>query len=635
MKIQSFKSILLPFMLGLSVFISALFGLWQGVELNMYDNYFKLRGIKSPGEDVVIIAMDEKSIGELGALPWPRKYHANLLDYLGQAKAVGFDLLFDTPSRLEDDNALAHAIKRHGRVILASMFRFEQRENGEWLQQLCIPCEQMIKNARGTGFVNLPADKGNIVRKTTLVDTNTFGPEKPIPSFSLAVTMLAENIGMDQLEIEGNNVRLGNVSFPINSANQMWIDFYGPSRTFPTYSYVDVLKGKISPEKFKDKIVLIGLYTPTVKEDYYENPFTEGNLVLAGKLPVPGVEIHASAIKTYLDHSCFTPASFGVNLAIILLAGLLTFWLTYRRPPWLGLLSTVLIIAAIFSASYLLWEHMHYWIYSASPAAMAAASYLGITVQGFIMSEIERQKTVAMFSRYVSPALVKEILKMDDLKLGGEKREVTIMFADIRGFTAYSENRDPEEVISRLNEYLTVMTRSILAHGGTLDKYLGDGLMAFFGAPVPMPDHAGEAVKTAIEIEEKIAELNEKWAKKGGEPLLIAIGINSGQVVVGNVGSKERMDYTVIGEDVNLASRMEALSKLFKTLIVISERSYNLVKDESLKEKLYYLGEEKVKGFSKPVACYSVKNLDISFIPASDPGFKNSQKTVSSYYLGG
>jgi adenylate cyclase len=246
-----------------------------------------------------------------------------------------------------------------------------------------------------------------------------------------------------------------------------------------------------------------------------------------------------------------------------------------------------------------------------------------VTATEFIQAEIARRKTKAMFSRYVSSDVVDELMNNpDEVALGGKKQVVTIMFCDIRGFTAYSENKDPQDVIKRCNEYLTAMTNIIFRHGGTLDKYLGDGLMAFLGAPVYYEDHVQRAIKTAIEIQQEVENLNQIWAAQGAIPLKVAVGINTGPAVVGNVGSSDRMDYTLIGEDVNLASRVEALSKLFEVLIVISERTVEAMQNAEDKDMLYYLGAEQVKGFTNPIGCYSVKGLDLSFEKSTDKGFK-------------
>jgi len=243
-----------------------------------------------------------------------------------------------------------------------------------------------------------------------------------------------------------------------------------------------------------------------------------------------------------------------------------------------------------------------------TPVALIFITYAVTTATDFVVAEMGRRRTKAMFSRYVSASVAEELMRdPDSVGLGGSRKVVTIMFCDIRGFTSYSEGKDPEEVVSRLNEYLTAMTNVIFQNGGTLDKYLGDGLMAIFGAPVYYPDHIQRAIRTAVEIQHEINELNRKWAANNHQPLNIGVGLNTGNALIGNVGSPERMDYTAIGEDVNLASRVEGLTKTFDTLVVISERSVKLLGEQpSLPWNFQFLGHAEVKGFTDPIGVYTV-----------------------------
>ncbi|MEW5897882.1 MAG: adenylate/guanylate cyclase domain-containing protein, partial [Bacillota bacterium] len=509
--------------LGFLVLITAVLGLWEKAELGFYDAWFNLRGKEDPGKDIVIIAMDEKSIEKLGPLPWSRRVHARLLEQLRQAGVVGFDLLFDTPTVPENDTAFAEAIKKHGRVVLASMFSFEQNEKGEWLQQLKTPLPQLAAGMAGVGFINMPADKGNIVRRVTVVDTNTF--ERPYPSFSLAAALTAAGLNPGDLVFQNRIISSGKLNVPLNEANQALIDFWGPGRTFRTYSYIDVLEGRIAPEAFQNKIALVGIATPTERHDIYENPFTKGNLILAGALPSPGVEIHASAIKTYLTGRYFHRASWPVNLGLLILVWAATVFIARRSSPWAGLFFALLLALALVALAYFLWLKIHYWLNIAAPLVMVTVTYVGATVENIVRTELERRRTKALFGRYVSAPVVEELLRHPEkIELGGIKQEITILFSDIRGFTAFSEGKPPEEVLARLNEYFTAMTEIVFRHGGTLDKYQGDGLMAIFGAPVFYPDHARRAVAAAVDMLGRLEELNRHWEEKGEVTLGIGVG---------------------------------------------------------------------------------------------------------------
>ncbi|MGE5454481.1 MAG: CHASE2 domain-containing protein, partial [Methylocystaceae bacterium] len=524
------------------------------------------------------------------------------------------------PKEAKGDTAFAEAIARQGHVIMAAKFAFEKSENGEMLQVFEPPLMQFMEGAAGLGFVNTPSEDDQVIRRISAVDVNTF--EFPVPCFNLAVAL--EAAGKEQTDIKAapGQIIAGGKTIPVDTMNRALINYWGPTATIPTFSYVDVLDGTIPPEFFKGKAVLIGATTQE-EHDNFPTPFTTSNMVKSGSRETPGVEIHASAVQTYLQHAWFRETPTWVDFLLLLVLVLLTAWGVKGRGPWLGLGVTLLALAITATLGYLSWS-AHWWLNIAAPLTAIMFTYVVITATDFLQAEMARRKTKAMFSRYVSPDVVEELINNPDLlALGGRKQVLTIMFADIRGFTAFSENKDPVDVIARLNEYLTAMTNLIFKNGGTLDKYLGDGLMAFFGAPVFYEDHMQRAIKTAIEIQEEVGKLNVLWAEKGGVPLLVACGINTGPAVVGNVGSPDRMDYTLIGEDVNLASRVEALSKLFQTLITISDRTYeSLPEGDPFKDRLQRAGEELVKGFTKPIGVYTIKDMDLHFEKSKDKGFK-------------
>lgn len=600
--------------LGLVVSAASLLGTFEGPELGVYDAWFKLRGAEDPGAEVVIVAIDDRSVERLGPPAWPRAVHAALLERLAGARVVGFDLVFDLPSDADNDSAFTEAVSLHQGVVLASMFLFEQDPDGTWHQQLVTPLPEFAAGAAGVGYVNMPADRGNTVRRVTVVDTNVFS--LPYPSFGLAVTLTALGLDPETLRLEPGTLKMaGTAALPVNADYQTLINFWGPGRTFPTYSYADVLDGTVDPAVFAGRVVLIGDTTP-LSRDYYENPFSRGNLVLSGGLPAPGVEIHAAAVQTYLTGRHFHRAPWAIDLTFLVLAGLATA-VAARRSPWTGLPLAAVVAATVSTVAFVLWLKYHYWLSLAAPLVMVAAVYVGVTVENLVRTELERRRTRAMFGRYVSPVVVEQLMRESDVQLGGVKQEVTVLFSDIRGFTAFSEGKPPELVVTRLNEYFTAMTGCVFRHGGTLDKYLGDGLMAVFGAPLPVPDHARRAVAAAVDMQEQLAELNCRWAARGEPAQGIGVGINSGRVVVGNIGSPERMDYTVIGEAVNLAARLEALNKDYGTQVILSEHTFRLLApgDVPAGWELRELGGAEVRGLAEPVRVYDLIQPDPETVP--------------------
>jgi adenylate cyclase len=599
---------IIPFLLGLIIVFLSFSGLLQSTEDRLYDLYYQLRGPLDPGEDLVIVAIDEKSIAEIGPLPWSREVHAELLEELELAGVVAFDLLFDFPDEARADNLFIRAVEKNGNVVLASMFIYNQVDSGEWYQSLVLPFQELTGGAASIGFINVPVDRGNMIRKITVVDTNYYATL--YPSFSLAIALQSLELQPEQLLIDNNHLVAGSLTIPTNQENQGYIHYWGPGGTFPTYSYVDVLHELYPQETWAGKTVLIGVTTPAAM-DYFETPYTSGNLILQGSLPSAGVEVHASAVKTYLDSRSIRKASLITDLILLAVAWLTTLYLARRFSP-LPALGVILLLALIFSGlAYLCWERGHLIVNLAAVLLIIASIYMNSAISSFISSERERIWIRETFSRYISPDYVTELVKNpESIKLGGQKALITVIFADLRDFTAYCEAESPETIINKLNGFFTEMTAAVFNHGGTLDKYLGDGFMAFFGAPVSDAEHALSAVSAAIEMSSRMTVLNARWNEKGEKTFKMGIGINSGQAVIGNIGSESRMDYSAMGRDVNIASRLDALNKSYNTEIMIGESTVSMVDPQKLPTgwEFYALSEEQLPGLSGKIKVYSLKN---------------------------
>ncbi|NLC07887.1 MAG: adenylate/guanylate cyclase domain-containing protein [Syntrophomonadaceae bacterium] len=607
------KRLFIPCLLLVLFLVSAYFQLWERVESSVYDTWFRLSGAKDPGDQIVIIGMGEKSISELGPLAWPRSTHAALLEQLREARAVAFDLDFDIPGQPDEDRALAQAIHDHGRVVLGYALTFEAAgddpEQGHSMN-IKMPVEDFLIGAAGVGYINMPVDPDNVVRHTTVAFPLPDFPGQFMPSFHLATALVANGLDPEAIsQPDPMQLRINNKLIPVDAQYQALSDFWGPAGTFPTYEYSDVLFGRVDPALLRDRICLIGP-TSVLEHDYQQTPYTRGNLVLDNALPTPGVEIHASCLKTFLEGRYFQRVTTGTNLLFLLLVWLITTVLTLRRGPWAGLAIVSIMIVAIGGLAYGLWLYKHLWLNCAAPLALTIATYTAVTAESYLTAEMERRKTRALFGRYVSPAVVEELTNHPELvELGGKRQEVTILFSDIRGFTSYSEARAPEEVVSRLNEYLSAMTAIVFKHGGMIDKYMGDGMMAVFGAPVQQADHAAKAIAASQEMREQLVELNKMWEARGEHLFNIGIGLSSGPVVVGNVGSQERTDYTVIGEDVNLASRLEGLNKEHGTQLILSDRTLKSLTESGVKIPWHFeeLGQVPVRGFTEPITIYTIR----------------------------
>lgn len=580
------KRLKVPLLISGGVAILVLFlwfvGGFASLDSVLYDFKFKIRGHLKPDKDIVIVAIDEKSIEKLGRWPWPRRVHARLIDILVQkgAKVVIFDVLFTEFDKSDplSDKVFHQVVKRSRRTVLGCFFHISQDGSPA---KILLPIYEKLGSNR-VGFVNIFPEMDGVCRRLPLM-REFKGRE--IPSLSLAGLAIYYNKTPSEIIAEKKIV--------LDVNDEMLINYRGGFEMFDYISYADVIDGKIPKEKIKDKIVLVG-GTATGLFDFKPIPYA----------PVfPGVEIHANAISNIINGNFLRPVS-GVwaFLMVLIFCAASGFYLA-KLGAWGGSVFAFLVLFGYLFFSYLLFLKNFSFSYIA-PIVTVILCYIGIVVYRFFTEEKEKKHIKKTFSYYLSPHVMNEVLSDPSrLKLGGEKQFLTVLFSDIRGFTTISENLKPEEVVCLLNEYLTEMVKVIFKYDGTLDKFMGDAIMAFWGAPIPQNDHALRGVSAAIDMIKSLKVLQSKWRSEGKSVLEVGIGVNTGDMVVGNMGSLDRMDYTVIGDNVNLASRLEGLTKEYDTQIIISEYTYNIVK-EQIETK--YLGEVKIKGKAKPVKIYSV-----------------------------
>jgi len=394
--------------------------------------------------------------------------------------------------------------------------------------------------------------------------------------------------------IEG--IRMGERFIPTDEEGKMLISYLGPEKTFPHYSISDILKGNLPKGTFNDKIVLVGA-TAIGIYDIRNTPFS----------PVyPGLEVHATVTdnllsKDFLEKPKWTEI---YDALAILILGLLVGVAVRRVSALKGIFfSSALFIIYIWISGWL-FIHWGIWVNIIYPLLALALIYTSLTVYRYLTEERERKKIKGAFSFYVSSSVVNEMLKHPEkLKLGGDRKELSVLFSDIRGFTTIAEGLTPEDLVHLLNEYLTVMTDIVFKYDGTLDKYMGDAIMAIYGAPLDLPDHPIKACQSALEMIKELKRLNQKWIGEGKQPMDIGIGINTSPMMVGNMGSAQRFDYTVMGDSVNLGSRLEGANKSYKTNIIISEFTFERVKNEFA---CMELDSVRVKGKRQPVKIYNL-----------------------------
>lgn len=355
------------------VSLAHLAGLFTRWDLSLYDSFFRLRGKQDPGKDVVIAVIDEKSINQIGPLPWPRTVHAQLLQNLQEANTVAFDLTFGAAREPAEDEAFAQAIKAQGHVVLASKFSFEKDEDGELLQVFEPPTPRLMKGAAGLGFVNTPIDIDQVVRRITLIDSNTFNI--PFPSFGLAAAFEARGLSPLDIELTPGYLNADGKQIPLDELNRALPEFWGPRETFTSISYADILEGTVSPDYFKDKIVLIGVNTQEEHDDY-PTPFTTSNMVKSGQLKTPGVEIHAAVVQSFLSDRWYKQTGFGSTFIILLILALAAPLLISNRDPFKAFINVVLLLAFLGGFVYLFWLKQRIYLNLTAPLITIAFSYV-------------------------------------------------------------------------------------------------------------------------------------------------------------------------------------------------------------------------------------------------------------------
>ena len=427
------------------------------------------------------------------------------------------------------------------------------------------------------------------------------------PSTVLWLAMLYYKVGLNDVVVNmGKNIILKNATIPktktsperkedivipIDSQGALTINFYGRPGTFQVRPFSDVVNGKISKRFFKKKIVLVGVYAEGL-QDIHQTPY--GSMF--------GIEMIANAVTQLLNRDYIKFAPDYINIAIIIFFGLIISYIVGRKSILYSYVSTFILVIAYFFTVIFFFDKYRYVLNLSAPLITGVLTLFTMIAYRILTEEKEKKAIQNMFSNYVSKSVVDELLKHPEkLELGGEDKEITVLFSDIRGFTTLSEKLKPQELVAHLNEYLSAMTDIIFKYEGTLDKYVGDEIMAFWNAPIEQPNHAELACLTALEMMEKLRELNEKWPED--RRLNIGIGINTGIMTVGNMGSKSRMDYTLMGDNVNLGARLEGTNKIYGTNIIISEYTYDKIKDKFLCRELDNI---RVKGKKKPVKIYEV-----------------------------
>lgn len=604
----------------------------ERVESLLVDFRFQLRNLMSPPavpRNIVIVEIDEKSLEKYGRWPWSRVRQAKLIDRIVKAKpsVLAVDIFYPERESRKADAALAKTLgKARGTIVLAAGFDTTAEKTIEPPDFLLdnalvnIKDQSRLKQAVEVtkprtsiatlssqamlGHVYSPADLDGKLRWEYLYIK--YGDDI-YPSLSLVTA--AQALGKTAADIvvyAGRGVQVGDTFIPVEPAGRMRIDFLGRDRTLHYMSAADILSGSFQASDLTGKVVLLGTSAISTY-DFVVTPFSAR---------MPGVEKNATVVENILNKRFLKNAPISVVTLAVLVTGLILSLQLPKMRAMHGLILSFALMGIYAAGNQYLFAYRGYYANLFYPFANMAVISVFAGAYKYLTEERKAKELKKMFSHYVSPKIVEELLKNPELaKLGGYRREITVLFSDVRGFTTFSEKRKPEEVVEHLNEYLHEMTDIIFKWDGTLDKFVGDEIMAFWGAPLEQPNHAELAVKCALNMSNRLEELQAKWRAEGKEPLDNGIGLNTGDVLVGNIGSADKkMDYTIIGDHVNLGARVETLTRKYDSRVLITEFTYEKIKNLAEEGKLYRVDMKemdtvKVKGKDIPVKIYGIHTV--------------------------
>src|SRR5262245_1134592 len=596
------------------------------LELKIYD--LRLRSLEpARPRHVTIAAIDEQSLARVGRWPWSRTVHAELAKQLDEAgaKVIAFDIFFSERESPKADAQLARAIGANKKTVLSTVFLVHPREvrylsearlkagleaiepqaiakavgrkPGQEVLGVLANIPELQTGALYAGHINVQPDADGLYRRVPLVilhdgryfpssDVQVARAFYPDQDFSLEVA----SFGVVGMHIAGRHI-------PLDEQGHMLVRFRGKAGTFDTVSISDILERKVDPALLRDRVILVGGMAAALG-DIRATPYDK---------TTQGVELRANVIENLIDGTVIERPDWMalVDAVAMALVGLLLVWLLPRFGVSGGGLLAGTLFAAYVVLAVLLFRSEGLWLNIVYPSLLIVALFASATLVHYFFRVSEQRYLKRAFAHYVPPAVVDDLVAdAGKLQLGGEKRELTVLFSDIRGFTTLSEAMAPEDLVKLMNEYFTVMTGKVFEHRGSLDKYIGDAIMAVFGAPVAEPGHAALACRAALDMVRALRAFQQSLRQRGLPAIDIGIGINTGPMVVGNMGSASRFNYTVVGDAVNLASRIEHLNKEYATNILVSEYTYLPVKDE------FPLAREvdrvRVRGRAQPVQLFEL-----------------------------
>jgi adenylate cyclase len=596
-------------------------------------------------KSIVIIDIDNASFDELkgsdklGRWPWTRRVWTELVRYMarGKPKVIVLDAIYGGKESPEVDDEFARVMREAGNVVLAYSFspaemghteegaaaaaakwKLLEPETGHAPQTagaesaapsdsaLNVPLDELAQAAAGLGSINSTPDPDGAIRRIPL---EFVIPGGRVRSLTARTADWVSGSKYDGYSGEARAVVRGGQRLPLDASGRMLLLWHGDASVYRRVSLWQMIASiypqqwdqsveKFPPEFFRDKIVLVGASAASIY-DFHPTPFEE---------QAPGFTAHATGIDNLLHGEAMRPApAWFLWLAVFVMSFAGAGILLRIHSTVGGVAALAAVLGGYAGGNYLAFARAHLWLPLVAPVAALALSYVSAAAIRYATTGRELRRTRGTLDRYISPALVDYVLEnLETVELGGQKKELTILFSDVRNFTTLTESADPTELIALLNEYLAAMTEIIFKYDGIVDKFIGDGILAYWGAFTPGKNHALLAAQASLEMLERLAELNRRWEAEGRKTIAIGVGLNTGEVIFGNVGSGKKIEFTVIGDPVNLASRLEGLNKEFKTSIIISEFTRAQLGDVATVRPL---GGVKVKGKTIETMVFELQGL--------------------------
>ncbi|MFZ5907925.1 MAG: CHASE2 domain-containing protein [Nitrospirota bacterium] len=602
------------------------------------DYRFQVRNFTDPPKvsgDVVLVVIDEKSLKQYGRWPWSRTLQAGLIEKIlaFQPKVLAVDIFYTEPEDTGADRALGDVLRRAGdKVILAAVFDVwlekKKRETKEIPDPLFDSAFMKIEDQKQVQAVEADALMPHIpeILAYPLSGHVYSHPDRDgklrweilylhyeneyFPSLALQTARVALGLANDAMSIAGNRgIRLGNnLVIPTDRKGRMLINYYGREGTFIPVSAADIFSGKVQRKEIENHTVFLGT-SAIATYDLKNTPFSAN---------MPGVEKNVTIVENILTGNFLRKSPGYIEISVLVMTGLILGFFLPRLSAIRGAVLSFVLFSGYIIGVQILFSSMNLWVNFIYPAANMMVIAVVVTVTKYFFEERKAGEIRKMFSSYVSPKIVEQIINNPEkAKLGGERKTVTVLFSDIIGFTTLSERTSPEQVVDLLNEYFEEMAGIIFRWDGTLDKFVGDEIMAFWGAPVDQENHAERALRCALHMVASLEKLHEKWTREGRPVLDCGIGINTGEVVIGNIGAPgKKMDYTIIGDHVNLGARVEKLTRKYDAKVIITEFTLEHIQPYIEKRlfghvELNELDRVRVRGREREIRIFELKNMKL------------------------